>query len=198
MRVISISEAARIIKNGGVIAFPTETSFGLGVDPTNEEAIQKIFEIKKRDHGKPITLILSSTQHLSKWVLKPNPMEKKLIKNFWPGPLTLLLKKKKSVSNLLSGGSDRLGVRVSSHPVARKLARQIGGAITATSANISGEPSLRSLAVLQKKLGNRIDGVIRNAKIGYKKDSTILYILNNKLNVIREGSISLRKINEVL
>ena len=113
-----------------MIAYPTETFYGLGGDPRDSRVIKRLFEIKRRDGNKPIPLILSDEKALSKWVIGIKRREKILIKKYWPGALTLVCRARKSVSNRLTAGSGKIAVRVSSEPIARKLAQALGGAET--------------------------------------------------------------------
>lgn len=195
---MTVKEAIKILKKGGVIAYPTETFYGLGVDPKNKRAIEKIFKIKKRERGKPISLIVSSKRQLTRWATGIGDREWKLIKNFWPGPLTLIFRAKKSVSTLLTAGTGKIGIRVSPEGYALKLARGIGGAITATSANLSGQSSCLSFQSVQRKIGTRIDGVVSRKILKKSNGSTILDISDSKSKVLREGEISHQEIETVL
>lgn len=186
---LSIEQGIKILKQGGVVAFPTETFYGLGADPRNPTAVKRLFEIKKRKGKKPIPLILSSEKNLEEWVIGFGDREKKLIKKYWPGPLTLIFKALPEVSLVLTAGSLKIGVRVSSEPIACQLAEALQGAITATSANLSGEPSLSSAAEVEQGLGKKIDGIVSNKTLNPSKGSTILDVSEKELKLIREGDI---------
>lgn len=191
---MTIQRAIEILKKGGVVAFPTETFYGLGGDPTNAKTIARLFKIKKRDGTKPIPLILSSEKILQKWVVGIKKREKNLIKKYWPGPLTLICRAKKEVHPQLTAGSGKIGVRVSNEPIARKLAQALGGAITATSANFSGEPSISTANEVLRRLGKKIDGVVSRKKMKPSKGSTIIDVTEKELKLIREGDISFEEI----
>ena len=195
---LSVQHGALLVKKGGVVAFPTESFYGLAALPTSKKSIEKIFKVKERDRGKPISLILSSEKELSKWVKEISPEAQKLIKAFWPGPLTLVFKAKKKVSPVLTAGSGTIAIRVSSHPIAKNLAKKSGGAITATSCNLSGEPPCVSGLSVINKIGTRMDGVIAGGRLYSKKGSTILDTSNKELKVLREGQISRKQIQKVL
>jgi len=184
-----------------VVAFPTETFYGLGGDPKQSKTISRLFEIKKRDGHKPISLILSSEKILKKWVVGIKKREKILIKKYWPGPLTLICRAKKKVSSRLTAGSGKIGVRVSNEPIARKLAEALGGAITATSANFSGEPSISSSRKIRGRLKKEIDGIVSTSKTKKLKPSsgsTIVDVTEKELKLIREGDISFEEIQHFL
>lgn len=198
MTVLSIKEAAKIIRKGGIVAYPTETFYGLAVLPDNINAVKKIFQIKKRDKGKPISLIISSSSQLGKWVVGVGPRERRLIKKFWPGPLTIVFKAKNKVPAILRGGEKSIALRVSSERVAKELAKKVGGAITATSANLSGQAPCLTSASVRRKLNKRIDGIVSKKKLPRSKGSTILDIYSRKPKVLREGEISVGEIKKVL
>src|SRR3989338_7853439 len=127
-RYISISEAARILRAGGVVAFPTETFYGLAAHPQNPQALRQIFKIKGREKNKPLLLIISSQAQVKKWAIQVSRQAKILMESFWPGPLTLVLKARKGVLPEIRGGSQTVGLRLSGSRLARELARQCGGA----------------------------------------------------------------------
>ena len=135
----TLSEAIALLRGGEIVAYPTETFYGLGVDARNDEAVRALQKLKNRSQGKPFLVILPSAQALAQFVEKIPPAVHTLIEHFWPGPLTLILKAT-NLSPLLAGSSGGVGFRVSSHPLARRLAEQFGGCITGTSANPADQP----------------------------------------------------------
>lgn len=195
---LTIKEAVRILKRGGVVAYPTETFYGLGVKASNRKAVAKIFKIKKRDKGKPISILIGKKSDVSHWATNIGAREKKLIKNFWPGPLTLVFKAKKRVLSELTAGSGKIGIRLSSCQTATKLCKKLGDAITTTSANLSGQSSLRSARKVLVQLKNQIDGVVFNRALKLSKGSTILDVSDKKVKVLREGDVSLKSIINIL
>lgn len=198
MKRLSVQQGARLVRGGGVIAYPTETVYGLGADPKNREALKKIFKIKGRDKGKPILILISSRPILKKWVKGVGRREKVLMDHFWPGPLTLVFRAKRGVLSELTGGTGKLGVRFSSHKMAQALCRLSGGALTSTSANRSGKGALRTARAVGKNLGKNLAGVVSGAHFKKSKGSTILDISNLKIKVIREGDIAIKKIKNYL
>ena len=138
---VGIQRVSQVILQGGVAAFPTETFYGLGADVQNEEALQKVFRLKDREENKPLLLLIGEKEWLSGLVRKISPVAERLIEGFWPGPLTLVFEASSHLSNLLTAGTGTIGVRISPHPIAQALVQAVGRAITATSANLSGQPS---------------------------------------------------------
>ena len=136
----NINRAAEIVKNGGLIAYPTETVYGLGADPYNAEAIQKIFIAKGRAEDKGIILLIRGVDDLSTLVRAVSPTAQILIDAFWPGPLTLVFRANPDLSPTLLGGRDTVALRHSSSPIATRLLTALGGPLTSTSANRSTEP----------------------------------------------------------
>ena len=198
MNFLSVAEAARIVKGGGVVACPTETFYGLAVNPENRSALSRLFRIKKRERRKPILLIIASIGELDRWAVGIGGREKKLIRRFWPGPLTLVMKARSGVSPLLTAGTGKIGVRLSSEPLARRLARLSGGAITGTSANRSGEGPARKGSEVERQLGPVIDGIVSGKSLRSSKGSTILDVSGKKISLLRGGAIPISKIEKVL
>ena len=122
-----MAEAVRILKGGGVVAFPTETFYGLGVDARNEEAVERIFRIKGRDFNKPVALIVAEERDVAPLAEEIPMTAKNLMQRFWPGPLTILFRATPAVSNRLTGGTGKIGIRIPGHPIARLLAAGITG-----------------------------------------------------------------------
>ena len=196
--VLTVAQGARIIRNGGIVAYPTETFYGLAARADDPVAVSRIFEIKGREKGKPISILISSKRDLRRWVARIGPREKKLIDCFWPGPLTLVFKAKKGVNPVLTGGSGKIGIRISPDRIACNLARLSGGAMTATSANLSGQSPAITGSSVRQKLGKKINGVVSGKKLNRSKGSSILDISSSKIKVIREGMVSVEKIQAVL
>jgi L-threonylcarbamoyladenylate synthase len=140
--------AAEAIQTGEVVAYPTETVYGLGVNPFNVDAIERLFAAKERDAGKPVLLIVADMDQLAEVIAKHEEQSLRYAEAFWPGPLSLLFQKSERVPDAITAGSGKVCVRCPSCEVARRLCRAVGHAITSTSANLSGEPPARSLAGL--------------------------------------------------
>ena len=191
-----IREAAQIIKNGGLVAFPTETVYGLGADALNEEAVKKIFIAKGRPQDNPLIVHVSS-KNIEAYVKEIPDISKKLINKFWPGPLTIILNKKDIIPNVTSANLPSIGIRMPDNDIARKLIELSGTVIAAPSANISGRPSPTDLERCVEDLDGRVDYIIGgcNSKIGV--ESTIVDCTVNPPLVLRPGGITLEMLKEV-
>lgn len=185
-----IRKVGRVILQGGVAAFPTETFYGLGADARNEEALQKIFQLKGREENKPLLLLIGDRDWLSGLVRNIPPVAGRLMEKFWPGPLTLVFEASPRLSALLTGGTGTVGVRLSPHPVAQALIQAVGRAITATSANLSGQPSASVAAEVFRALGNRVDAILDGGQTAGGLGSTVLDVSSPSPRIIRQGVIS--------
>ena len=184
-----LAEVVRILLEGGVAAFPTETFYGLGADARNEEAVEKIFRIKGRNFRNPLSVIVANDREVIPLVEEIPATAKILMQTFWPGPLTLIFRAAPSVSSRLTGGTGKIGIRVSSHPVARFLAAGLAGPLTATSANLSGGPECSSADAVIRTLGDLPDAVIDGGPTPGGAGSTILDITVSPPRILREGAI---------
>ena len=184
-----LAEAIRVLCEGGVVAFPTETFYGLAADARNETAVEKIFRIKGRNFRNPIALIIADEREVVPLVEEIPAAAKILMQTFWPGPLTLIFRAAPSVSSRLTGGTGKIGIRVSSHPVARLLAAGLAGPLTATSANLSGGPECSSADAVVSTLGDLADAVIDGGPTPGGAGSTILDVTVSPPRILREGAI---------
>ncbi len=194
----AIERAGHVLLSGGVVAFPTESFYGLAVDIQNDRAIEKLFSLKQRDKNNPILILLPEKEGLKKYVADIPEQAVKLINAFWPGGLTLVLKAGSAISPLLTADTSRIGVRLSSHPVATALARSIGRPVTGTSSNISGQPPCTGADEVYDSFGNSIDLIIDNGPTAGGKGSTILDVTVDPCVVIREGMVSRSDIGNVI
>jgi L-threonylcarbamoyladenylate synthase len=191
-------KAVDILKNGGLIAYPTETFYGLGADATCEKAVQKIFAAKGRDFRNPIALIIGKPEDLYPFVKDVPEAAKKLMAAFWPGALTIVFGASGEVSPLLTAGSGKIGLRLPAHPLARKLARQLGKPLTATSANLSGAPDCAAAPDVVLQIGDRIDAILDAGKTPGGLPSTIIDVTCHPPVILREGAVSLETIKTTL
>ncbi len=191
-----ISEAAEIIKNGGIVAFPTETVYGLGADATNEEAVKKIFEAKGRPQDNPLIIHVAS-KDISSYVKDIPDIAKKLMDKFWPGPLTIILSKTDIIPNITSANLDSIGIRMPSNKVARKLIELSKTTIAAPSANISGRPSPTDLERCIEDLNGKVDCILGGEHSEVGVESTIVDCTINPPIVLRPGGITLEMLKEV-
>lgn len=186
-----IGQAAAILKKGGVIAYPTETFYALGADASNAQAIARIFEIKGRSFKSPIALIAGSENDLAQITDQIPDGARILMSVHWPGPLTLVFAAITSpTASLLSAGTGKIGVRISSHPIAQALAHGLGVPITATSANRSGQKECITAGEVAAEIGPFLDMIIDGGPTPGGKGSTFLDVTQDPPYMLREGAIS--------
>jgi L-threonylcarbamoyladenylate synthase len=195
---IIFTQAVEIMGNGGIIAYPTETFYGLGADATNEKAIQKIFAVKGRNFKNPVSLIIGNADDIRPLVQNVPQSAKKLMTAFWPGPLTIVFSAADKVSPLLTAGSGKIGLRVSSHPIARGIAQKLKRPITATSANLTGTLECSLASEVAKQLGNKIDAIVDWGETNGGKTSTIIDVTCTPPVILRKGAISRKTIEKYI
>lgn len=193
-----ISEAVRIMRKGGVIAYPTETFYGLGADGKNVQAVEKVFLIKGRNFKKPISLIIGVHSDLTGLVEEMSDTARLLMERFWPGALTLVFRASSNIPSRLTGGTGKIGIRISSHTIATVLTQTLFSPITATSANLSGEGECSSAAEVIQCIGNRIDAVIDGGPTPGGIGTTILDVTVHPPVVLREGVIPISLIKDTV
>jgi L-threonylcarbamoyladenylate synthase len=184
-----IEKAAQWIVQGKVVAFPTETFYGLGVDALDAEALQKIFRVKQREEDKPLLLLIADRTWLPGLVQNIPPRAGPLMERFWPGPLTLVFEASAHLSPLLTANTGKIGLRISSHPVAQALVQVVGRAITATSANVSGQPSASEAREVFRSLGKKIAAILDGGKTPGGFGSTVVEVCGASPKIIRQGAI---------
>jgi L-threonylcarbamoyladenylate synthase len=184
-----IDKAVKLLKEGGVIAYPTETFYGLGAHAGNAGAVERVFLIKQRPFTNPLALILGDEEDLDRLVMDIPPASHKLMEVFWPGALTLVFHASSRIIPGLTAGTGTIGIRVSSHPIASALAKALSFPITATSANISGKGECSTAAEISQNLGDKIDAIIDGGRTRGGMGSTILDMTSDPPAIIREGAI---------
>ena len=184
-----IDEAKNVLLSGGVVAFPTESFYGLAVNPMDEEAIDRLFRIKKREPDLPILILIPFLEALDIYAAEIPEIARTLIKKFWPGGLTLLFKAMPCISQRLTAGTGKIGVRLSSHPTATALTQSINSPITGTSANISGHPACRSALEVYNYFKKGVLILDGGETTEGGKGSTILDVTVNPPKILREGMI---------
>jgi len=193
----ALDEAVNILKSGSPVVYPTETFYGLGVDPYNEDAVRRIFEVKGREEGKPLSLIVKDMEMARELVGDFPAWAMGLAEEFWPGPLTMLLKGGRDLSSLLTGREGKVGLRVSSNPWAMRLVEAFGSPITATSANRSGAPSPVAAEDVLAGLGGMVPLILDSGRLSGTKGSTVLDASVFPPIVIREGEIPVHLLEKI-
>lgn len=193
-----LKKAVKILHEGGLVAFPTETVYGLGADAKNPEAVRKIFLAKGRPADHPVIVHIPEASHLSFWAVDISLDAKKLAQAFWPGPLTLILKKAPEVSDVLTGGQETLGVRVPRHLVAQALLQIFNGGIAAPSANRFGRISPTTASAVYEELNDQVDLILEGGQCEVGVESTIVDVSSNEVRVLRPGMITVKQIETVL
>jgi L-threonylcarbamoyladenylate synthase len=187
---IAIKDARDVILAGGVVAIPTESFYGLAVNATDEKAIHRVIAAKKRPEKNPILILISSMDAVNDYVESVPGVAAELMKQFWSGGLTLLFKAKASLPSLLTGGTGKIGVRLSSHFLPTELARLAGVAVTGTSANLSGQPACTNAQEVMDALGNEIDLILDDGETPGGKGSTVLDVTVDPAQILREGMVA--------
>ena len=188
--------AAKIVSEGGVIAFRTDTFYGLGADPFNATAVAKIRELKGREENKPILLLLSDPSVVDRLIADRTRVFERVAEKFWPGPLTIVGVAVPSLSLEITAGSGTVGVRVPDDESVRDLVRQCGGVLTATSANPSGKEPARSAAEVREYFSDLVDLVIDGGVVVATQPSTVLDVTISPPRVLREGAIAAKDLHE--
>jgi len=191
-------EAVRAYRSGGTIAYPTETFYGLGVDPFNPVAVERLFSLKGRAEDKPVALIIKDEGMLERVALVVPPDAKRLIRRFWPGPLTIILKAGPGIPPGLIGGTGKVGVRVSSNPVTERLLKALNAPLTATSANPAGKAPPRSPEEVISYFDGSIDVLIDGGRLKGRLASTVVDSTGVEVEILREGEVPADKIMEAL
>lgn len=187
--VDSIFQAAKIIARGGVVAFRTDTFYGLGADPFNRDAVQRIKQLKGREDNKPILIVLSDRLAVTRFIAERTPAFDLLAGRFWPGPLTLIGQAVDELPAEITAGTKTVGVRLPDDDRVRALVRACGGALTATSANPSDEKPARTADEVFSYFGNGIDLIVNDGDAVTDQASTVVDVFDVEPRLIREGMI---------
>lgn len=194
----SIQNAIEILKKGGVVAFPTETVYGLGADAKNEAGLKKIFSVKKRPMNHPLIVHIADISELLIWARDIPSAAYTLGSRFWPGPLTLILKKAPFVSDLVTGGQDTVGLRIPNHPIAYELLKAYGTGLAAPSANRFGKLSPTTASAVLEELKGDVDLILDGDQCMVGVESTIVDVTGMNPVILRPGMISELEISKVL
>jgi L-threonylcarbamoyladenylate synthase len=193
-----IAEAARLIRNGGLVAFPTETVYGLGADATNPAALARIFSAKERPTTDPLIVHMASIDALIELTREVPPLARRLAAAFWPGPLTLVVPRARALPTLLASGRNTVALRVPAHPLARSLISAAGVPVAAPSANRFSRPSPTTAAHVLDDLAGRIDAVLDGGPTNVGVESTVVDCTGSVPQVLRPGAITLEQLRRVV
>jgi len=183
-------QAAEIIQRGGLIAFRTDTFYGLGADPLNVSAISKIKQLKGREESKPLLVLIGDARDVVRFVTHRTTLFDRAAEHYWPGPLTLVGQARPELPDELTGGTGTIGVRLPNDPTVRALLRICGGSLTGTSANLSTQPAARSAQDVDAYFPMGIDLILDNGESVSNEPSTVVDLSGNQPVLIREGAIS--------
>ncbi len=192
-----IKQGISILKGGGVVAFPTDTVYGLGACASDEQAVERVYELKKRPRNMALPLLLADTTQISEVAANVSQIAWLLIHRFLPGALTLVLPKSDTLPDIITAGSRTVAVRIPAHPVPIALSEGIGAPIVGTSANLSGKPSALTASEVYSQFGDKIDLVIDGGRCPGGKESTIVDVAGEKPIILREGAITREELEQV-
>ena len=191
----NILAASETVRRGGLVVYPTETVYGLGCDPLNAKAVERIFEVKG-EREKPLPVLASDIKHVEK-IAHLSEKAKRVAARFWPGPLTLVLPKTTILPSIVTSNLDSVGVRVPRHDVAIQLIRLSNGLLIGTSANRTGEKPPRTAQEAAKQIGDEVDVILDGGPTTFGSSSTVVDLTSERPKILREGPISINEILEV-
>lgn len=191
-----LDEIVDIIKRDGIIVFPTETVYGIGGNALSENVIKKIYNIKKRPQEKALSVLVKNKEEIQKYAYINNKLEEKIIDNFMPGPITIILEKRKNKTPLLTGDDNTIGIRIPDNTIIGKILERCNLPIVGSSANISGKPSSIKLEDIKPDFDGKVDAFIDGGECIQNISSTIVKVVDGKVKILREGSMSINDINE--
>ncbi len=193
----AISRAAEIIRSGKLVVFPTETVYGLGANAFDPEAVIRIFEAKERPKFDPLIVHIADESQLNDICMDINDTAKKLIKNFWPGPLTIIFKKKKIIPDIVTSGLPTVAIRMPSHAVARELIKKAGCAIAAPSANKFSYITPTTAKTVFEQISDKVDMILDDGRSDIGIESTIISVIEEPV-ILRPGGLEIEKIEKVI
>lgn len=193
-----LDNCIEVLRNGGIVIFPTETVYGIGTNAYCEKSVEKIYEIKERPEEKPLSILVSNVNEISKYAIINNSMEEQIIKNFMPGPITIILEKRPEVFDYITSGKNTIGIRIPDNRIILKILEDLKLPIVAPSANISGHPSGIELNEILPDFENKVDICIDGGKSELSESSTIVQVVDNEIKVLRQGKILKQDIENIL
>jgi L-threonylcarbamoyladenylate synthase len=193
-----VVQAARILRSGGLVAFPTETVYGLGADARHTRALERLYQVKGRPVRHPVIVHLVDGSRLEEWAGEVPPSARRLIEVFWPGPLTVVLRRHPSVLDQVTGGQDTVAIRVPAHPLALELLREFRGGLAAPSANRFGRVSPTTAEHVRADLGSDVDLVLDGGACRVGVESTIVNLADGEAQILRPGGVTQEDIERIL
>jgi len=193
-----LEKAAGVVKNGGLIVFPTWCLYGIGADIFNQDAVEKVFTIKKRTPKKPLLILVKDRADVENYVVDIPEYASRLMNRFWPGKLTLVFHAKKCISDLLTAGTGKIGIRVSGNLCTQKLLSCLKTPITGTSANVSNLEGCSDINLLDSRIYDNVDLVLDTGRLTGEKGSTVVDVTRNPPVIVREGSVTADEIKDYL
>jgi L-threonylcarbamoyladenylate synthase len=193
-----LTRVASALRQGSVVAYPTETLYGLGVDPFHEEALERLYKLKGRPSTMPVSILVKDLAMLEKVTLDLSEPAMRLIESFLPGPLTLVLPARPRLSRRLTSGTGKVGIRISSHPLIEQLFASYPAPITTTSANPTGQPDARDARTILSYFPQGIDCILDAGPVSGGIGSTVVDVTGQTPAILREGAISQKEISDAL
>src|SRR6186713_501833 len=195
---VELENAVTALRDGELVAFPTETVYGLGANAQNPAAVRRIFELKERPADHPVIVHLDNPKYLHRWVREVPEVANKLAERFWPGPLTMVLLRSENVHDVVTGGQDTVAIRVPSHPMAQQLLTAFGGGIAAPSANRYGRLSPTRAEHVRDELGDAVNTILDGGETQIGLESTIITFDGSHVRLLRPGAVTAGQIRTVI
>ena len=192
-----LNRTVHVLEQGGIVIFPTETVYGIGANAYKEEAVRRIYEVKNRPDEKPLSIMVSGINEIEKYAVIQSDVERKIINNFMPGPITIILKKKLGVFDYISSRKDTVGIRIPDNKIVLEILKKLKFPIVAPSANISGMPSGIDLKDILKDFDGKVDVCIDGGKAKIGEASTIVEVIDGKPVILRQGKITIDEIMRI-
>lgn len=192
-----VNEGIRVLRHGGIVAYPTDTVYGLGASASLPQAVQRIYKVKERPQNMPLPLLLADTSQVTKFAKSVPAVAWDLIRRFMPGALTIVLPKSSSAPDFITAGGTTIAIRIPAHPVPITLVEGLGTPIVGTSANLSGKPSPLTAEEVYSQLGDGVDLIIDGGRCPGGKESTIVDVTGKTPVMLREGAISREELEQV-
>lgn len=186
---MNIEEIVKVLKEGKLAITPSDTVYGIIGDATNINSIHEVYKVKKRPYTKPLIIMVSSLEMLNEYTKDISPLEQELIKEYWPGPLTILLPKNEKISNYITSDSPLVGIRYPNNLELIEIMNRLGKPIFSTSANITGTETITNISMLEKEMIENISYIYDKGEI-INPPSTIVKVENNKVKILREGTLA--------